>query len=675
MFMIPVVLAVASILLGIMVKLLGRWIKLPYTVMLFVLGILIGWVDEYSLLPDNETFEQCIAMISSMDPDFILYVFLPILVFDAAYEMDLHVFRKTFANAALLAGPGLVIGMLMTAALVMAMEFCWGDYNSSNWTFALMFGALISATDPVAVVALLQDLGTSKRFSTLVDGESLLNDGSGLVCFMMFYGVYEGHASISNPLMYFIQVVIISCIIGFLVGRLAIWFVVRSGSEEMLQNCIMVAAAYITFMVAQHTFDVSGVIALVTFGYVFCQHGRPLLKEGVNEFMEKFWGFLAYIANTMIFLIVGVLIGSKVQVSWMVVLNTIILFIGLNLIRYLMIQILFPILKRNGYGLSKAEAIILSWGGLRGALGMSMALMVSCNTQIPQETRDLILIYTAGIVTLTLCVNATTSKWLVNKLNLIPAKSASEQHIWNRILAMIRNNDTQMIATLKSNPYLKSADWKKVESKVVSIAQHKADGISALSSEEMLTVMRMAIIAHEGSLARELYGQGVLNLQSLNDIQESLSELVDFEGKKPLDKRDLTHQIYRNKWIKTKKNRITDACNLCRGYAMIQLENLNFLDKAVETGLFDMFIEKKAVETLKQEINNLITQATAILDKYSQRYPDIFAQGVTDKATRMLLASERDMVDRLLKSGAMQQESANALKADIAKRQGLEIVG
>lgn len=675
MFLIPVILVLAGILIGVIVKLSGKYIRLPYTVTLFAIGIVLGLASVVEPLASHPFYQEGMSLISSMDPDFILFVFLPILVFDAAYEMDLHVFRKTFANSVLLAGPGLVICMLLTACLVMALSWVFGEYDSSNWVYALMFGGLISATDPVAVVALLQELGTSKRFSTLVDGESLLNDGTGLVCFMMFYSKFTGQETIANPFLYFGWVVLCSCVIGYLIARLTIWLVVRSGSEELLQNCLMVVAAYITFMVAQSSFDVSGVIALVVFGYVFSQHGRPHLKPSVNEFMEKFWGFLAYIANTLIFLIVGILIATKVDVNWMIILNTVLMFIGLNAIRYLMIQMLFPILKRNGYGLSKGESLILAWGGLRGALGMSMALMVSCNENIPLHIRHYVLFYTAGIVTLTLCINATTSKRLVNKLQLIPAKHPSELHVWNRILNLIQTRDKETLETLKQNPYLKDADWKAVERKAISVAQHKAQGGNVLGSSDMLCVLRMSVIAHEGAVAHRLYDEGVLNLHSLQSIQESLSVLIDFEGEKPLDQRDLEHQISRHKWIRTKRSLVTDACNLCRGYAMIQTQCLEYVDKVLNSGVFELSLEKHAVETIQQEMKNLIMQATEILDKYSQSYPEIFAQGVTDKATRMLLAGERNLVQKLQEDGVLSSESAQVLLADISKRQGFEIVG
>jgi NhaP-type Na+/H+ or K+/H+ antiporter len=135
--------------------------------------------------------------------------------------------------------------------------------------------------------------------------------------------------------------------------------------------------------------------------------------------MERFWELMTYMANTLIFLIVGVVIAGKVDFTWQQLGILILIYIALNLFRLLMIMVLYPLMKRMGYGLSRRESVILTWGGLRGALGMTLALMVSYTPGIPEEIRSQILFFTAGIVTLTLSINATTMRWLLNRLGLI----------------------------------------------------------------------------------------------------------------------------------------------------------------------------------------------------------------------------------------------------------------
>lgn len=672
--MTPILLVMAGILIGVLAKALCKFIKIPYTVLLFAIGIVFGLIYKTYGTDLWGDIDVGMDLIATMNPDFILYVFLPILVFDAAYEMDLHVFKKTLVNSSLLAGPGVVICMLLTACLVMGVITVFDQYDPNAWVYCLMFGGLISATDPVAVVALLQELGTSKRFSTLVDGESLLNDGTGLVCFMMFYSQFAGQGVIDRPFMYFVWVVVASFLIGFVIAKLAMWIVVRSGVEEMVQNCILIAAAYLTFIVAQKAFDVSGVIALVTFGHFFAQSGRPHLKPEVNEFMEKFWSFMAYIANTLIFLIVGVIIATRVNVTLHQIGYGIIIYVGLNIIRYIMIYMLYPILKRNGYGLTMKETIILGWGGLRGALGMSMALMVNCNQNLPQWVRDDVLIYTSIVVVLTLCVNATTSKWMVNKLHLIQSKSPAEMHIWNGFLDLIRKYDNEALDELKKNPYLKDADWKQVEKRMIAPTKYEEKVDDIIEQEDMLHVMRKMALAYEDILVEKYYSTGVLRYRIYNHMKTSLSVLGDFEGAHPLDERELTRYVHRRNWFVSRKTHTADMCNLCRGYAMIGIELKDYIQNSRKENTFNNGLEQLATDQVVKEIENLVNEANQLLEMFAKKSPEIFQKGITDRASRMLLADERKTIEVLKDNGNLNSEGADNLLADLAKRQNLEIV-
>lgn len=425
-FLAPLLLTIGGLIIGAILKSLLKHSRLPYTVGLFAIGIILGVMNRTGVFQSLPELHDAVSSVANINPDLILYLFLPILIFDAAYELNLHIFKKTLANATLLAAPGLIICMLLTGALMMGVATFIPGFESWTWAFALMFGALISATDPVAVVALLHELKTSKRFSTLVDAESLLNDGTGIVCFMLFFGAYAaGEATHASPVITFIREVGLSTLLGFLLARIVIWFITRINSEEMVQNSVIILAAYLTFILSQYYLGVSGVIALVAFGLTVTYVGKPRLKPQVNTFMEHFWELLTYIANTLIFILVGVVIAEKVDFSWGALGVLILIYIALNLIRFAMIMLLYPVMKRLGYGLTRRESVILTWGGLRGALAMTLALMVSYTPAIPEDIRSQVLFFTAGIVTLTLCINATTMRALLNRLGLTHVPSCT----------------------------------------------------------------------------------------------------------------------------------------------------------------------------------------------------------------------------------------------------------
>lgn len=244
----------------------------------------------------------------------------------------------------------------------------------------------------------------------------------------MFHAVFGAYtlsgASTASPVVQFLEVVIGGILLGFCLARLTIWFITRINSEEMIQNSVIILSAYVTFILSQYYMGISGVIALVAFGLTISYTGRPRLKPQVNVFMEKFWGLLTHIANTLVFIMVGVVIAEKVDLNWSDLIILLLVYVGLNLIRFAMIMLFYPVMKRLGYGLSKRESVILTWGGLRGALGMTLALMVSYTPGIPEDIRRQVLFLTAGIVTLTLSINATTMRWLLRRLGLIQVSSA-----------------------------------------------------------------------------------------------------------------------------------------------------------------------------------------------------------------------------------------------------------
>ncbi|MFI3248847.1 MAG: cation:proton antiporter [Rikenellaceae bacterium] len=418
----PLAFIVISLMAGAILKLVLQKINLPYTVGLFVLGIIVGILNLNGFLEATPVISESITQVCNIDPDLILNIFLPILIFSAAYELDIQIFKKTLVNSTLLAVPGMIIAMFMTGALMIGISHLAPSYGGWNWSFALMFGALISATDPVAVVALLGELGVSKKFSTLIDSESMLNDGTGIVLFTLMLAPFTAavDAADPSPVISFLVVVFGGLAVGYLMARAYVFYTkLRSVRDDlMLQMSMVILLSYLTFILAQDIFKLSGVIALVAFGLAVAYYGSKTLNERVQTFMKDFWGLLSHIANTLIFLIIGIIIAEKVSFTWADLAVLLTVYVGINIIRFVMISMLYPILKRNGYGLTKRESIILTWGALRGALGLTLALIVSYTEAIPEDIRRQVLLLTSGIVALTLVINATTIKWLLNKLGL-----------------------------------------------------------------------------------------------------------------------------------------------------------------------------------------------------------------------------------------------------------------
>ena len=678
-FLAPLLLTIGGLIIGAILKSLLKHSRLPYTVGLFAIGIILGVMNRTGVFQSLPELHDAVSSVANINPDLILYLFLPILIFDAAYELNLHIFKKTLANATLLSAPGLIICMLLTGALMMGVATFIPGFESWTWAFALMFGALISATDPVAVVALLHELKTSKRFSTLVDAESLLNDGTGIVCFMLFFGAYAAEeATHASPVITFIREVGLSTLLGFLLARIVIWFITRINSEEMVQNSVIILAAYLTFILSQYYLGVSGVIALVAFGLTVTYVGKPRLKPQVNTFMEHFWELLTYIANTLIFILVGVVIAEKVDFSWGALGVLILIYIALNLIRFAMIMLLYPVMKRLGYGLTRRESVILTWGGLRGALAMILALMVSYTPAIPEDIRSQVLFFTAGIVTLTLCINATTMRALLNRLGLTHVPSARTMLAY-RIEKSIRDNSEKYLEGLKKRDALEGANWHKVESYMTAQPQEPAKNPQ---NKAMLPEIRLRVLDKEKAICREIYEEGVISKPVFLRLMNSLDELYDHDGNYPLNVRtsifkfcqrtDLLNTLrnipYLQNWMTFYfRERITVVYDLGRGFIILQKGSLKLLEdlRASEwvTGEQD-----SVLDTLREEINDNINRMSAFINNLADNFPKAYGHALTIKSIRMLLSNERHTVKQLISNGMLSEKDAERILDDIDER-------
>ncbi len=675
----PLVFVIVALVAGAILKYALKRTVLPYTVGLFAFGLLFGLLDRMGLYGDGSIFQAAVEFAGHIDPDLILYLFLPILIFDAAYELDAHIFRKTLTNATLLSVPGMVVAMFLTGLLMMGVSLFAPQYAQWNWTHALMFGALISATDPVAVVALLKELGVSKRFSTLVDAESMLNDGTGIVLFMLFFGTFTAAGGVDAPVMDFVYVVLGGILLGVIFGWLCLWFITRGHNDPLLQNSAILTSAYLTFFLAQSYMDVSGVIALVGYGLVIAYYGRPRIAPQVNRFMEEFWELATYMANTLIFILVGVVIALQVEASWLDFAILVLVYIGINLVRMAMIALFYPIMKRSGYGLSKREALILCWGGLRGALGLTLALMVSSALPIPEPVRRQVLFLTAGIVTLTLTVNATTIGWLLRRLGLTQVSSA-KTYLNYTIHKQLCDNTERYLAELKQNEALQAADWTKV-SAFLPTPIPAPEGTVAV--QDLVADIRLRILDKVRRRYWQLYEKGIISSDSLRRLLMGVEELYDSDGKRPLCERAKLLELPRLplylRWRKQSREvlyrwvdrhhatKFVAVYDVARGLLHAQRTSMTLLDELEASGAFgDEDLRK--LEGLRSEVRWNIDESEAIMDRIAKHYPSSHRLAITQKTVRMLLSNERATVTQMLHEGLMTPDELQSITEDITKR-------
>ncbi|ESO95291.1 hypothetical protein LOTGIDRAFT_160411 [Lottia gigantea] len=430
-------------------------VKLPYTVLLLLLGVLFGLISKN--VPSVHEY----ANIVETDPHIILHTFLPVLIFESAFAMEVHTFKRTFFQVLLLAVPGLAL----SSFLVCIMSRYLFTYEWS-WTIGMMFGSILSATDPVAVVAILREVGASKQLSMVIEGESLLNDGAAIVFFNIFLTLCTSEVGLtgSDMVLTFLRVAVGGPAFGLVMAKITLFWLSRIFNDCLSEITITLASTYLTYYIGEQFLGVSGVLAVVVLGVVMSGKKTSISPE-VEAFLHRFWETLAYLANTLIFILVGVVISEKAifrihGIDWFYMFA---LYFGLQVIRGLVIALFSPILRRIGYGMTWQEGIIMTWGGLRGAVGLALGLLVWEQELLDLENVRLkVLIHVSGIVFLTLLINATTVPHVLKILGMNDVSPAKRMAMASalRYLEELRQKTFNM---LKTDRFLADADWDMVE--------------------------------------------------------------------------------------------------------------------------------------------------------------------------------------------------------------------
>ena len=387
---------VAFVALAAVIGLLTYRRALPFSVALVVLGLGV------SVLAGGP--------VVSVTPDLVLLVLLPGLVFDAAYRLDWHHLRQSFGGIALLAIPGVIVTALIVAAIL---------YLATGLPLELGFvvGAMVAATDPVAVVATFRRLGAPPRLQTLLEGESLFNDGTALVVFTIAIGAVGAEVGLAEGVMVFLLAIVASSAIGVAAGWAAAR-ILATVDDHLLELTITLVLAYGTYLIAD-AIGQSGVIATVVAGVVLGSYGRASLTgERSEDAVDLVWEFIAFLLTAAAFILIGFAIADSALIdaaAW-IVWAVVAILVARAAVVYGMLGGASVVAHRAG----RASQIptgwlhVLFWGGLRGAVAVAMAL--SLPVDFPQ--RALLQQITFGVVLFTLLAQGLSIDWLVGRLRL-----------------------------------------------------------------------------------------------------------------------------------------------------------------------------------------------------------------------------------------------------------------
>jgi CPA1 family monovalent cation:H+ antiporter len=412
-------LIIELLLIVALVALAVRRLRIPYTVALVVVGLLI-------------TFQQPLDF--ELTPELILSLFIPPLVFEAAFHLEFKSLRENWLPIVSLAIPGVLVTTFIVGAIV-----SWGV--GISLTSGLVFGALIAATDPVAVVSLFKALGAPKRLATLVESESLFNDGTAIVVFKLLLAVAlsaaVGNAGEARESFDFLTATVDFFRVsagGLLVGVGLGWVIaqiIAHVDDYLIETMLTTVLAFGAYLVAER-FHVSGVLAVVAAGIITSNIGLKGMSPTTRIVLFNFWEFFAFVANSLVFLLIGLdvnlrEIGANIMpisiALGAVLLSRALVVYGLTALTNLRMGNKVPLAYRH----------VLFWGGLRGAISLALALSLP----LALAERDLLRVMTFGVVLFTLLAQGTTMQLLMKRLGLgvAPALELEYERRHGRLIA------------------------------------------------------------------------------------------------------------------------------------------------------------------------------------------------------------------------------------------------
>ena len=358
-------------------------------------------------------------------------------------------------------------GVILATAATAGFCYFVFPYDFTLSTY-LLLGAILSATDPVAVVALLRELGASKKLATLIEGESLLNDGTAIVVFLVLKSIVISEedgsgADVDVPavLMKFAYVSMGGPVVGYILGVVAVYWLGKVYNDTLVEITITLGFTYAAFFIAEEHLGVSGVLAVVVYGLHMNSKGRTRITAAVEHFLHDFYEMMAYLANTVIFVLCGVIVAQKTVLGATDLAYLLALYVGIHFVRAAVVTILSPLLTKTGYGLSFGDGVLLVHGGLRGSVGLALAIIVKL--EIGGDIGNKFITFVSGIVVLTLILNGTTIQKLLSLLGMDKMSSSKQTSIRNAI-HHLHSEAHIKINALKRDPFLGEANWNLVRS-------------------------------------------------------------------------------------------------------------------------------------------------------------------------------------------------------------------
>ncbi|GAB4520894.1 MAG: cation:proton antiporter [Roseibium sp.] len=539
--------ALLLITISLLQPLAGR-LGLAPSVLLATVGTLIGILATYMRYTAETDFFNAIAEVfinPPLDSEMILYIFLPILLFQTALTLDIRRIMEDIGPILVMA----IVAVFVATAFIgfalypLALVFSLADISLIA---CLLLGAIVATTDPVAVVAIFRDIGAPARLGRIVEGESLLNDAAAIVIFVLLVQILTGYQSmtVNDAFIAFFRSFAGGVIVGAVLGRVAVSLLPVMRDIPLAQVTLSLALPYGTYVLSDQFADVSAVVAVVCAGTVFNFYGPARIQPANWQFLHSVWEQISFWAASLIFLLSAILIPRFVEGFTPVdILLLLVVIIAALAARGVVIFGLLPVLSvlRMGQSVNNRFKTVMLWGGMRGAVTLTLALSVSEHAALSAEVSEFVTKLATGFVLFTLLVYGTSLKPLIKLLGL-DKLNARDEAFRTQFLALALSDVRQELETAAKSyhigPAVTAAVLKDYEGRAAAAAA-ETNKLEELKDWDRVRIGLIALADREQQLVLEHFHEKTISGRSVSrflTLTGRIGDLTRSEGRSGYNK-------------------------------------------------------------------------------------------------------------------------------------------
>ena len=513
---------------------LADWLRLPYTVVLAIIGVLIG-IGAASLSSDmaiSDPLTDPLAAAERLEvairANVFLYVLLPTLLFQVSLGLNLRRMADDWV-------PILVMAVMAVVVSTFAIGLALLPFTELSLVACLLLGAIVATTDPSAVVSIFRSIAAPQRLTRLVEGESLLNDAAAIALFgffLTFVMLGVPNPTLQDALVGFPTMILGGLGIGWVLGRICLTVLTWLGRFALAQISLSVALPYITYLVADQVFGVSGVVAVVMAGMTLNYLGPGRLSPTNWTNLRELWDVLAHWAGALIFLLAALLVPRLLgDVRLYDLFLILVVVVAATSARLFMLYAILPLLTmvRLSPKVDRPYRVAILWGGLRGAVTLALALAVSENFRVPVEVKRDVGILATGFTLFTLLVQGTTLRRVISYLGL-DRLAPIDRALSSQVIAVALQNVREEVAeTARAHDLthdIVRSEAKRFAARLDS-AIEKAEAADDIPDRDRITLGLVALAGRERDMILESFREQLLSPRLVEQMLSDADRLIE----------------------------------------------------------------------------------------------------------------------------------------------------